>query len=211
MGGCVAGDEADLKSTPRTCFDPMYGPAVRRKRFCRSGGCAVLHQCIRPLVGACVLRATMDISARAISLADRPRTGHSGHQCSHAPGRPILHLVSSSRRPRRETGGGTTLLRAPCLCSSFVRAVRPFLRPGVCLFPGHRAQGPSRLAVALGPASGAGFPGHALTTPGTVPRLSGSGRHLACLDAFEVALFVENRPGDASQLVRKRDRQHVVV
>src|SRR6266700_1198459 len=39
----------------------------------------------------------MDISARASSLADRPRMGHSGHQCSHAPGRPILHLVSSSR------------------------------------------------------------------------------------------------------------------
>jgi hypothetical protein len=31
----------------------------------------VLHQCIRPLVGA-LLRAIMDISARAISLADRP-------------------------------------------------------------------------------------------------------------------------------------------
>jgi len=43
----------------------------------------------------------MDISARAISLADRPRQGHSGHQCSHAPGRPNLHLVSSSRRPRQ--------------------------------------------------------------------------------------------------------------
>src|SRR5215813_1334217 len=33
---------------------------------------AVLHQCIRPLIGA-VLRATMDISAHAISLADRPQ------------------------------------------------------------------------------------------------------------------------------------------
>ena len=43
----------------------------------------------------------MDISARAISLADRPQLGHLGHQCSHAPGRPNLHLVSSSRRPRR--------------------------------------------------------------------------------------------------------------
>jgi hypothetical protein len=32
-----------------------------------------------------VLRAIMDISARALSLAVRPRTGHSGHQCSHAP------------------------------------------------------------------------------------------------------------------------------
>jgi len=48
-----------------------------------------------------VLRAIMDISARAISLADRPRQGHLGHQCSHAPGRPNLHLVSSSRRPRQ--------------------------------------------------------------------------------------------------------------
>ncbi len=28
----------------------------------------------------------MDISARASSLADRPRLGHLGHQCSHAPG-----------------------------------------------------------------------------------------------------------------------------
>src|SRR5271168_2893866 len=52
-----------------------------------------------------VLRAIMDISARAISLADRPRPGHSGHQCSHALGRPNLHLFSSSRRPRRLSGG----------------------------------------------------------------------------------------------------------
>jgi len=31
----------------------MYGPAVRRKRFHRSGGFVVLHQCIRPVIGAC--------------------------------------------------------------------------------------------------------------------------------------------------------------
>ena len=30
----------------------------------------------------------MDISAPAVSLADRPRTGHLGHQGSQAPGRP---------------------------------------------------------------------------------------------------------------------------
>ncbi len=34
---------------------------------------AVLHQCIRPLVGA-LLPAIMDISARATSLRDRPRS-----------------------------------------------------------------------------------------------------------------------------------------
>jgi hypothetical protein len=33
-----------------------------------------------------MLRATMDISAHAISLASRPRPGQQGHQYSHAPG-----------------------------------------------------------------------------------------------------------------------------
>src|SRR5260370_6161657 len=50
---------------------------------------------------SCLLRTNMDISARAISLTDRPQRGHVGHQGSHAPGRPILHLFSFSRRPRR--------------------------------------------------------------------------------------------------------------
>ena len=49
-------------------------------------------------------------------------TGHSGHQCSHAPGRPNLHLVSSSRRPRLETVDRVTSSLAPhiaqFLCSS---------------------------------------------------------------------------------------------
>src|SRR5260370_41772487 len=36
-------------------------------------GVAVLHQCIRSLIGADLLRTIMDISARAISLADRPQ------------------------------------------------------------------------------------------------------------------------------------------
>ena len=60
-----------------------------------------------------VLRAIMDISARAISLSDRPRPGQMGHQCSHAPGRPNYHLVSSSRRPRR-----VRLIRYTIGCSS---------------------------------------------------------------------------------------------
>src|SRR5262245_11510566 len=52
----------------------MYGPAVRcKKTFPSLRAVAVLHQCIRPLIGAFVLRAIMGISARAISLADRPQ------------------------------------------------------------------------------------------------------------------------------------------
>jgi hypothetical protein len=42
---CPAGVKGDA-------IDPMYGPAVRCKRFSRSVGFAVLHQCIRPLIGA---------------------------------------------------------------------------------------------------------------------------------------------------------------
>ena len=86
------------KSTQMT---QMYGPAVRRKRF---SSIWRMRSCINVSglrLERIWLRAIMDISARAISLADRPRTGHLGHQCSHAPGRPVLHLVSSSRRPRR--------------------------------------------------------------------------------------------------------------
>src|SRR5262252_10634090 len=89
----------------------------------------------------------MDISAPAFSLADRPRTGQTGHQGSQAPGRPVLHLVSSSRRPRQENGTMSSL--SPDRCSSFVRAVRPFLCPGLHIVRGHRAQGTSRLAVAV--------------------------------------------------------------
>jgi hypothetical protein len=64
-----------------------------------------------------MLRAIMDISARAISLAARSRLGHSGHQYSHAPGRPIVHFVSSSRRPRRGMGIALT----PSIASHLVQ------------------------------------------------------------------------------------------
>jgi hypothetical protein len=49
-------------------------------------------------------------------------TGHLGHQCSHALGRPNLHLVSSSRRPRLEIVDRVTSSLAPHIRCSFVRA-----------------------------------------------------------------------------------------
>src|SRR6202790_5137249 len=56
-------------------------------------------------------------------------TGHPGHQCSHAPGRPILHLYLSSRRPRLETVDRVTSSLAPhtaqFLCSSLGRSFVP--------------------------------------------------------------------------------------
>src|SRR3979490_2069701 len=71
-----------------------------------------------------------------------------------------------------------------------------------------RAPGPSRLAVALALPLAPALPGHALTGPSTAR--SGSARFIG-LDALEGAPFVQNRPGDAGELVGERNRQHVVV
>src|SRR5260370_17654405 len=56
--------------------------------------------------------------------------GHLGHQGSQAPGRPVLHFVSSSRRPRQENVDYVIALSLINVSSLF-RAVRPFLRPGL--------------------------------------------------------------------------------
>ena len=108
----------------------MVRPRVAR-RFRRSVGCGSCINVSGLMLEPVVLRAIMDISARAISLASRPRPGHQGHQCSHAPGRPILHLVSSSRRPRRVTGVEVTSSVAPHLvqflrsCLAAILSSRP--------------------------------------------------------------------------------------
>src|SRR6516164_4946180 len=67
------------------------------------------------------------------------------------------------------------------------------------------------MAVALGFPQTSVSPGHALTAPSTVPRSSRPGCHRVRPGTFEVASLVENRPGDAGELVGERDRQHVVV
>jgi hypothetical protein len=109
----------------------MYGPAVRRKRFLRSGGCG-----LAPMYPASDWSALCS-GPRWISARVRPHepTGlgrPSGErQCSHAPGRPSLHFVSTTRRPRRVRGCGyiaDKLLNPElflCLCRL------PFLRPGL--------------------------------------------------------------------------------
>src|SRR6266481_9517918 len=90
---------------------------------------AVLHQCIRSLVGAVLLRTIMDISARATSLTDRPR---------RAIGVTSVRMrredrTSISTHPLADLGWKLLIgLRRRLLLisrSSFVRA-KPFLRPG---------------------------------------------------------------------------------
>ena len=107
----------------------MVRPRVAR-RFRRVGG---ERSCINVSglwIGAVVLRAIMDISARAFSLTDRPQPGHVGHQCAHALGRPNLHLVSSSRRPRLETVDRVMSSLSPHIAQFLCSSQGPFLRPG---------------------------------------------------------------------------------
>jgi hypothetical protein len=170
-------------------------------------GDAALHQCIRSLIGArSGLPTIMDISARASSLADRPQAGRSGHQCSHTPGRPILHLVSSSRRPRRVVTSSIVVHWR----RSFVRALRPFLRPDLPA-QARRAQEPVKAGRRAAWRLASALPGHALTGSSTARGSSWLGCCLICLDALECAPLVQNRPGNAGELVGERNGQHVVV
>src|SRR5437899_7111968 len=97
------------------------------------------------------------------------------------------------------------------LSLSFVRALPPFpsSRPAHADAP--RARGRQRLAVALVLPLAPLLPGHALTGPSAARWSSWSGRHLIRLDALEGAPLVENCPGNAGELVRERNRQHIVV
>src|SRR5258706_14491237 len=54
-------------------FDPHVWSGRALQEVSSSWRSAVLHQCIRSLIGAVLLRTNMDISAHAISLADRPQ------------------------------------------------------------------------------------------------------------------------------------------
>lgn len=136
----------------------------------------------------------MDISARAFSLADRPRLGHLGHQCSHTPGRPNLHLVSSSRRPRLEPADGVTSSLAPPTSQFLCSSQGPFPGPqDVRRVARTGGQGrPLRLAPAL--------PGRALTAPSTARGSSGSDVCIVGPCQLEGASFSQHRPGDAATL-----------
>jgi len=83
----------------------MYGPAVRCKRFRRAGvsGLASMY----PVSDwSCFAPDQYGYQRACDLITGQASTGHLGHQCSQAPGRPILHLFSSSRRPRRVKGLG---------------------------------------------------------------------------------------------------------
>src|SRR5712691_13060249 len=108
----------------------MVRPCVARG-FRRSVGFAVLHQCIRPLIGALVLRAIMDISAHAFSLAARPRTGPFGSPvfaCAGKTGPPsrlILSQTSAGNRNWCYVIAVSLSVQFLCSCHEAVPSSRP--------------------------------------------------------------------------------------
>ena len=90
---------------------------------------AVLHQCIRPPVGACCAPGHHGYQRACDLIKRQASTGQVGHQCSHAPGRPILHrrLILS----QTSAGKLTTSSIAPhfalflCSCLAAVPSSRP--------------------------------------------------------------------------------------
>jgi hypothetical protein len=108
----------------------MYGPAVRCKRFVDLvvSGLASMY----PVSSWSCFAPDHHGYQRACDLINgQASTGHPGHQGSHAPGRPILHLNLSSRRPRLETVDRVTSSLAPHTAQFLCSSQGPFLRPGL--------------------------------------------------------------------------------
>ena len=170
-------------------------------------GDAVLHQCIRPLIGACA--PGPHGYQRACDLISGPASNGAVWVTSvrtRWEDRSSI-VVSSSRRARRGKGIDYVIDSLLVLRCSFVRAWRPFLRPDLrvqrCAARRDRQGWPSRLPCLSRQRC------HALTGPSTARGSSRSGR--IGLDALKGAAVVENRSGNAGQLVGERDRQHVAV
>jgi len=74
--------------------DPMYGPAVHCKKTSTSWRMCGLASMYPAFEWSLSCSGPSWISARVRPHYRKGLMGHLGHQCSHAPGRPILHLVS---------------------------------------------------------------------------------------------------------------------
>jgi hypothetical protein len=118
-----------VQARPLPFLTRMYGPAVRCKRFVDPvvSGLASMY----PVSSWSCFAPDHHGYQRACDLINgQASTGHPGHQCSHAPGRPILHLYLSSRRPRLETVDRVTSSLAPHTAQFLCSSQGPFLRPG---------------------------------------------------------------------------------
>ena len=107
----------------------MVRPCVARG-FRRAVGCAVLHQCIRPQFGACA-PGHHGYQRACILITGPASSGPFGVPVFASAGKTVLHLVSSSRRPRLETVDKVTSSLAPHVAQFLCSSQGPFLRPGL--------------------------------------------------------------------------------
>ena len=105
----------------------MYGPAVRCKRLWSTLADAGLHQCIRSLIGACCAPDHHGYQRACDLISGQASMGHLGHQGSHAPGRPVPIVVSSSRRTRRVIVITSSIASWLCAVPLFVPGGRSFV------------------------------------------------------------------------------------
>lgn len=118
----------------------MVRPCVARG-FRRSGGCAVLHQCIRPLIGACRAPGHHGYQRACDLISGQASTGPFGSPVFASAGKtdPPSRLILSQTSAGK--GWGYVIDRSSSCAGSFVRAGEavPSSRPA--LVPRRRAQG----------------------------------------------------------------------
>jgi hypothetical protein len=88
----VSGED---RKCPADCRNGAFDPNVWSGRALQEvfvdPAETVSHQCIRPLLGARCAPGHHGYQRACDLISGQASTGHLGHQCSHAPGRPILH------------------------------------------------------------------------------------------------------------------------
>ena len=90
----VHGRIADMRPVSRGGrIDPNVWSGRASQEVSSSWRCTVLHQCIRPWIGARSAPGHHGYQRACDLISGQASMGQMGHQCSHAPGRPILHLV----------------------------------------------------------------------------------------------------------------------
>ena len=137
--------------------DPMYGPAVRCKRVSSIWRCAVLHQCIRPLIGACCAPGHHGYQRACDLISGQASTGPFGSPVFARAGKtdpPSRLILSQTSAGNRLLGLrhliAPNLLQFLCSCLAAVPSSRP------ALVPRRRAQGAVKAGRRAWLASGSG-------------------------------------------------------
>jgi hypothetical protein len=172
---------------------------------------AVLHQCIRPLIGACCAPGHHGYQRACDLISGQASTGPSGSPVfarARKTDPPSLRFLSQTSAGNRRWG--YVMARSSCCAVPlFGRGAVPSSRPAQRR--SRRAQAQSRPAVAQHVRLAPALPGRALTAPSTARGSSRSGDCIVRPRHPKVAPFGQHCPGNAGEFVGERNCQHVVV